>query len=359
VLVRNTAAVGDRLLEIVDDPARGKVYFEQVWAGHVLDVTLDEVGNVKGYALEYRTLDEEDKPYTYKKVVSMSRVDHYRDDVLQRSDDLPYGFVPACWFRHADEGSKWGAAALRTIGKVDELNDLVSQAHDVLRKGLGAPVVVSTEGQLKRLGETAKRPETTDGTGWESETLNVWVTSKPAQIATIPLDPTAALEWAQRLVDEIESDHPEVTFYNQLREMGQVSGVAISQLMGDVEGYLIDAQATYDQQCIKLFQMAIAIAGWRLNSGDWQEGGQLLTQQQSAFAPFDLDSYAKGELDFTIEPRPLFRATQKEVQELRKGELEIERLELANEGERRLQTMPVETPAAVAGRIEAAARNAG
>ncbi len=48
--------------------------------------------------------------------------------------------------------------------------------------------------------------------------------------------------------------------------------------------------------------MSIAIAGFRVNTGAW---GPQLTRQQEAFRPFDLDSYAAGALDFSIEPRSL------------------------------------------------------
>lgn len=369
VLVRNTAAVGDRLVEIVDKPERGKVYFEQVWPGHVKEIVIDEVGNVKGYTLEYKSLDEHDIAYKFRKEVDGAGFRTFKDDKPIAEWENPYGFVPACWFRHVDEGSRWGAPALRSIGKVDELNGLVSQAHDMLRKMMATPPVISTAvgGRLTTLRNVGQKAaalsqgeefDEYDLSGYQAEMLDVLISSSPASVSAIALDPAATLEWVKDMVAEVEADHPECTFYDQLREMGEVSGVAVSQLMGDVEGYLIDAQSTYDQQCIKLFQMSIAIAGWRLNNGDWQESGALITKQQQVFAPFDLESYAKGSLDFTIEPRPLFRDSEKDKQELRKGELEIERMELANEGERRMQAMPLDTPTAVAGRLKQAAGNA-
>lgn len=355
VLVRQTAMVGDRLVEIVDNPAKGKVYFEQVWPGHVKEMILDEMGNVKGYTLEYQTLGEDKKPYKYTKVVTKDSIQEHHDDRLVNTIPLEYGFVPACWFRHTDEGSTWGAAALRSIGKVDELNDLVSQAHDNLRKQMGAPTIISSEAQLKKLGEVTKRPtDDVELDRYEAEMLNVWTTIKPATISSIDLDPAAALEWATRLVQEIEADHPEVTFYDQLREMQNVSGVAVSQLMGDVDGYLIDAQASYDQQCIKLFQMSIAIAGWRVNNGDWQTFGQTLTKQQEMFSPYSLESFAAGALDFEILPRPLFREGRKEELEIESAELDLERKQVMIANERRALAAPIDTPDSVANRLRGA-----
>jgi hypothetical protein len=62
-------------------------------------------------------------------------------------------------------------------------------------------------------------------------------------------------------------------------------------------------------QSMKLFQMAVAIAGFRANSGAWGP----LNRQQVKFAPFDLDSYAQGDLDLAIMPRPVLTPTKMEV----------------------------------------------
>src|SRR5205823_14485942 len=58
------------------------------------------------------------------------------------------------------------------------------------------------------------------------------------------------------------------------------------------------------------FRMACAIAGFRANSGAW---GRSLSRQQQKFLPFDLDSYASGDLDMAIMPRPLLLPTRMEI----------------------------------------------
>ena len=108
------------------------------------------------------------------------------------------------------------------------------------------------------------------------------------------------IPYVEKLLGEIESDHPELTFYQQLREMSQVTGPAAQRLMGDVQALVMDAQANYDQQLIKAFQMAVAIGGWRLSQGDW---GPAVNRQQEAYRGFDLESYRRGDLDFSIEDR--------------------------------------------------------
>ncbi|HEY8743914.1 MAG TPA: hypothetical protein VIU62_12485, partial [Chloroflexota bacterium] len=137
----------------------------------------------------------------------------------------------------------------------------------------------------------------------------------------LPLRDTLA--YIQQLIGEIEQDHPELTLYKELRAMSQVTGPAASRLVGDAAGLIAEAAANYDQQLIKLFQMGVAIAGWRLNNGDWG----LTDRQREKFAPFDLDSYIRGDLDFFISPRPLVPQTRRE-------QLDAERAELALQADR-------------------------
>jgi hypothetical protein len=110
------------------------------------------------------------------------------------------------------------------------------------------------------------------------------------------------LHYIEKLLEEIEADHPELTMFETLREMSQITGPAAEILVGDAYALITDARAGYDVQTVKLMQMGLAVAGWRLNTGAW---GNDLSPQQETFAPFDLESYRRGDLDFEIMPRPL------------------------------------------------------
>jgi hypothetical protein len=94
-----------------------------------------------------------------------------------------------------------------------------------------------------------------------------------------------------------------------LREMTQVTGPAASRLIKDVTSKVEEIQATFDQSNISLWRMAVAIAGMRANNGDWPQ----LTAQQAKFKPFSLESYARGDLDMSIMPRPLLSPTALEM----------------------------------------------
>jgi hypothetical protein len=96
--------------------------------------------------------------------------------------------------------------------------------------------------------------------------------------------------------------------YQELRKMSEVTGPGAARMMGDVYSRVLEVSSNYDQQSIKLFQMAAAIGGFRFREN--REGWRLRTEAQAKFAPLDLDSYARGDLNMAIMPRPLIPMTE-------------------------------------------------
>lgn len=312
VLVRYGAVTGNALVEVADSTERAKVTLDIIWPGLVSDLTLDRAGNVKAYALEYQVQAEDGySTYAFRKTVDDESIRTYRNGNVVTEDDNPYGFVPAVWAKHSDMGGDYGAGVMEgSIGKVDELNSLASHVHDQIHKVIeGAAIAWGGKGIENAFGNT-KRPATDQLTtpGADRESILLFTGPKDGKLESLlgNLDLTQAGEHLDRLLHEIEADHPELTMYTTLRGMSQVSGPGAERLMGDVRNMVIEAQAGYDQQSIKLFQMAVAIAGWRASRGDW---GRSLTRAQEKFRPFDLDSYAAGDLDMTIMPRKLIAPT--------------------------------------------------
>jgi hypothetical protein len=86
--------------------------------------------------------------------------------------------------------------------------------------------------------------------------------------------------------------------------------------MGDVKNRVDLARSGYDPNTVKLFQMAISMCGFRAHGPEWRTGsdGQRVTldRRRQVFAPFDLTSYAQGDLAFSIEPRPIVYPTEQE-----------------------------------------------
>lgn len=324
LLARYGAALGDVAVEIVDEVDRGKVTYDILWPGLVTDLELDATGNVKRYAVEYDAEDDNGDSYTYRKEVDGDWIVEYKDGEPYQYDENvpaerlnPYGFAPMVWIKHTDLGGDHGAPAVRNIGKIDELNELASHAHDRAHAVLSSPILVAGEGVQALTADVteSKRAATPDLSNPSSgrETVKILKANSGA-MSTVQLPEGEALNHIDKLLSEIEHDHPEIVMYNQLREMSDVTGPAARILIGDSAAYVEDARANYDTQSVKLMQMSIAIAGWRANSGAW---GNTLSRQQQAFLPFDLDSYAKGDLDFEIGVRPIVPSMTKTPDEQR------------------------------------------
>jgi hypothetical protein len=315
---RYGAALGSVLVEVVDDLERGKVCADMCWPGNVCDLELDRAGNVKEYVVEYLTSDD-DGTYLYRKEVDQESFTYFRDGKPYDYGDgqevgNPYGFTPAVWIKHKDMGSLYGAPAMAGMQpKIDKLNELVSHTYDQIHRIIGAPIGIFASGPIQNLFSTQKRGPTADFVEPSADQESVLMLKGPADghVESLAgnLDLAAVDLHIGRLLTEIEKRHPEIVFYEQLRAMSQVTGPAAERLMGDVSGRIIDTQAIYDQANIKLFQMAVAIGGYRANSGGW---GQQLSPQQQKFMSFNLDSYQKGDLNMVILPRPLLTPTKTE-----------------------------------------------
>lgn len=316
--VRYGAALGSTLVEVVDDVAHGKVTLDVTWPGLLSNLDLDKAGNVKRYILEYPAVDD-DGQYIYRKEVDSESLRYFRDG--QPFDygngaivENVYGFAPAVWIKHRDAGGIHGSPEISgDIGKIDELNGLASHVHDQIHKVIGAPVVMWSAGNIQKLFDTAKRGPTNEFEAPPAEQEQVLLLKGPQGGSVDSLAGNLSLsesgEYIDRLLVQLEKDHPELTFYEQLRSMSQVTGPAVSRLIGDVYNKVLEVQASYDTASISLFRMAVAIAGFRANSGAWGA----LNRQQQKFVPFNLDSYARGDLDMAIAPRPLVVPTKQEV----------------------------------------------
>jgi hypothetical protein len=321
VMVRYGAISGSVLVEVIDDLERRKVTANVVWPGLVCDIDLDSSGNVTAYTLEYRAEDEDGQAYMYRKQVDREVFRYFKDDRPFDYDGdgaeqpNPYGFVPAVWARHVHTGGTWGAPAMDgSLGKIDELNSIASHVHDQIHKKINAPAYLPGVTSLKPLTSQQNRPAATNEYASQANVVSdredLLLIGGPAgsdvksMAGTLELDDAGP--YIDKLLAEIEADHPELLMFRQLREMSQVTAPGAAQIMGDTYARVIEAQASYDQQSIKLFQQAVAIAGWRLETGAWAD----VDRQRLKFGGFDLGSYTRGDLDFGIAPRPLVPPTQ-------------------------------------------------
>ena len=337
LMVRYGGATGSCLVEVVDSVERGKITTAVRWPGLLADkalddgpsLILDDTGNVKFYALQYDATDEKGETYVYRKEVSQESFIEYRDDKETSNEPNPYGFVPAVWCKHVDEGwgvdgeGVYGAPAISgSIGKIDEINGLASHMHDHVDLLIDSPGIISSDGGVGRITEQANAVKATRKVAADEfadapahaafRTLRRLLLKAPKGASWVPLtgnlQPEQVIPAMDHLLTEIEHDFPELGMYQELRKMSEVTGPGAARMMGDVYSRVLEVASNYDQQSIKLFQMAAAIGGFRYREN--REGWRNRTEAQAKFAPFDLDSYARGDLNMAIMPRPLIPMTE-------------------------------------------------
>ena len=333
MLVRYVAALGEYLVELSDDVERGKINLNYWWPGYVTLIDLDEAGNVKHYIIEYEAWDEAEQRFFYfRREVDKTSFRTYRSETMAAPDAFrevsttpnPYGFVPAVWFRHIRIMGNHGEPALwATQSELDEVNGLFSHIIDKSHVSLNAPIVISGniaptvfKRSLDNMVSAARNvfTEDEDEPREGREDLNILEGPAGTSVSTIQLNVTDAARILDRIIAGIERKVPEVTFYEQLRSMTQLTGPAASRLLGDVEHKLRSVAGNYDRSLIKLTQMGVAVAGFRQNEG--MGGWAVQNDQQTKFASFDLDSFLAGDLNFDIMPRELVPMTARERYEL-------------------------------------------
>lgn len=323
IYVETGASVGDVFLEIVDDLEHGTVYIDIVWPGFVSGLDLDKAGNVKAYTLQYQSYDD-DGPYTFRKEVDQSSFRYYRNDQLYQEIENIYTFVPGVWVNHHSTKTIHGAPAMASglQVKIDELNNLVSQAHDQVRKVLQSPTVLATSnpGGIKKLFNQDKRGATSEFDPTKSsDNESVLLFTAGADTKAQPLLAMLDLAGTQGLIDsqelEIKNDNPELGYFDFLKEMTAATGPAIERMLGHVKGPLYKAMSNYDRGIIAALQMCMTIGGLR-----------------GYFPSFNLDSFKKGDLYLKFKPRPILTPTRLEIAQEEQAEWTATGIAVQNAG---------------------------
>jgi hypothetical protein len=332
---RYGSATGNVLVEGVDDLERQKVLHRTVWPGYVTDLKLNSTGDVLGYTVEF-PVTENGRTWKYKKVVTPESWSYFKDNApfipegrTAAVEDNPYGFVFAVWIRQTDDGGDYGAPACKDFDKVDELNELASHLHDNIHRTIESPKLIGASGEIVPIVGASSRVNPTTGV---TEVIDAdprlnWVVlkanSKDGAVTVGDLDGTLKLAEAhpylQDLLKSFTDDYPELQASSIVRDNSQLSGAALERMLGPAQNRLDGVQAHWNRQLIKLRQMQIAVGGMRYNSGDWPDR----TVQQQAFAPFNLDSYERGLLEFSLRRSVLVQTTEMEREELKLKKLEV------------------------------------
>ncbi len=339
-LTTNTAKLGNIFAEIIDRPWEGKVVIK-LWKPHYIkEIRLDEAGNPKYVCIEYkiteRNAEGRTRTYLYRREMDTRMIRTFKNnepyDYSNGATGFawkhPYGFVPGRWFRHmSDElDSVYGLPAIApALEKIDEMNEIVSQGHDQLSKIFNAPLAIkgarkppgedeeADTRRVRRRRRTSEKEKDGDGTKGKIEYVYV---GDDGGVQAIELSMSEALDWVKHDYEDIENDLPELGFPRRLADMSELTGPAATRVLRDVVDAHLSVQANYDNETRRLFQMAVAICGYNLNMGVWKryadQQGIQLTEEHEKFRPYNLDSYKKGDLDYTIMPRPLLTETKSE-----------------------------------------------
>lgn len=319
---RYGVATGNVLIEGIDDLEREKILHKVIWPAYVVDLTLNDTGDVLAYALEYPATDPVNKrPYTYRKEVTRESFKYFRDGApftpegkTAAVEENPYGFCFAVWIKHRDLGADMGQGAFKDWDKVDEANSFGSHLHDNVHKLIESPVVVSTKGEITPIVGASTNSQTGEIIPQDPR-LN-WVVFKTEEGASVhdlasKLKLAEAHPYLRDLLTSFDDDYPELQAAAIIQKNSQLSGAALERMLTPAQNRLDGVQPNWNQQLIKLRQMQIAVAGMRYSNGDWSR-----TAQQAVFAPFGLDSYEAGLLDFNLKRSVIVQQTEEEQEEL-------------------------------------------
>lgn len=300
------SVMGDTVIKIIDDTERRKVYLKNIHPATIKSVMLDPFGNVKEYEIEERRPDPDRTGSfcTYRELAQrVGDAVHYstlKDNALYSWDgaepewDEQYGFTPLVMIKHNDVGTDWGWSEFHSAqSKFREVDDIASKLSDQIRKMVDAPwllVNVAKPAKDKERKAQSEADSNNPEPGREEIPVYYGTTGADAKPLVANLDISASLEHIKRICENLEQDHPELSV-NIQNVSGQISGRALRANQEPAKNKVQQRRPNYDNALVRAHQMALAIGGFRRYDG---------------YDGFDLDSYAKGQLDHMISEREVF-----------------------------------------------------
>lgn len=340
------ANLGNALLVVVDEantntPARSKVWIEVRHPAELVDWDVDSRGNLTLARLAERR-EERDAtgrriPYLFERLFTKSHYATYRDGQpyeYRRQPDgrpverlsgtnpatghawqvgewpNPHGFVPVRVIRHEDDGGVWGLNAwYHLIPPVDELNRRASHFGDIIGQHMAA--------QWAILG--AQPPATSNANGATTEddldrgAVLYLPDGSDIKAVVAPINIGDAYTHVTQLLAWIREISPELMLTELMRRGGDISGVAVHNMLRPLIKRAERAQAAYTAEWIRAVQMALTmgrnVGGTGINL--WQQRYQA-----------DVGEYEANQLDFRVrwaDILPLDPLSEIEIAQARKG----------------------------------------
>ncbi len=301
------SVLGDVVLRVIDDPARGLVKLEVVHPGHLAWVGFDSSGNVKAYDLERWESDPRPGSRGRVKFVERARRDGdfvtfetllngepYPWNGTSSAWEVPYGFVPMVIARHEPVGgSSWANNAFYAgQSRFREVDDVGSKLTDHIRKATEAPMLlINVKEPDGAETERQRRSDAATGRDRSRERQRFLHAGQggDAKHLTFPLDYAGACKHVGMLLEAIEKMYPELTA--DVSMSGQITAEAIALARDNATDKVQTRRPGYEGPLVAAQQMALAIGGYRGYPG---------------YEGFGLGSYESGDLDHSIGPRPVF-----------------------------------------------------
>lgn len=320
-----TAMCGESLVEVDDDLDSQKLKHNLLWPGQIDDLVLDRQGNVKAYALKYEILDpsaprNHPRTVVFHKIVTAEKIEFRMNNLpfkykgIGPEVDNPYGFAPAVYYKHGGVGGLHGIPAVNQgLTLIDEINSLMSHVHDHQHKWIDSPRIFWAMGGIGPLFKK-RAPKVSDDVDLvferdfeDKNSVLMLKGPKDGKTDTLVSEPQVdkTILLYDRAMAQLERYYSELTLYETLRKMNQVTGPGADRLVGDVARKVRRSASGYDTNTVKLLQMSEAIGGFRFRNGFWPRQ----TSQHQLFADFDLSSYDENRLQMAIRPRTLLVTT--------------------------------------------------
>lgn len=297
---RNLSLLGDLFIKVNND--ENKIWHEEIKSKHVTDFVLDNRGILQEIRIdvpvddgkthtEYWTLDGEG-------YVSIWEHQFGRDAKLENLGnpseyyslaELGITFIPIVYIQFRDGSERGNGCVSSALDKIDEANRISTRLHSLLFR-YGKPTMAVMANMIDGNGKPLPPPKintkkstttnkTEDVEKEDNDILYLPGFSKAEQL--IPNLPYGdALKILQDMMNELEQDLPELKYYSL---KGDLSGKAISQLLGGAIDRAKEARENLIQGLIRIIQMCLTI-------------GQFHSIFQTS-----LGSYDKGSFEFNIE----------------------------------------------------------
>ena len=303
--VLHGSILGDAVIYVRDDPARQQTRLEVLHPGELIHATVDDMGFVKFYVIEYSRIDNDGKAAIYREECRRGEGEQVVFTTFRGKTPyawagnpgetwaLEWGFIPLVLTQHKNVGLDYGYCEFHAqVGKIDEANDEASLLNDQLRKSINAKWWVNGKKPSSTITVPTQTPSS-DNPQPERENEPM-IYSGDAETTIVPMvapvDIPGALANLDKMLEEIENDLPELKAESWDGGAGP-SDETIAQARGRVEDKVKLRRPGYDSGYVRAAQMAITIAAMSGYEG---------------FNTYNRESYKSGALDFSVSPRPVF-----------------------------------------------------